>query len=145
MLESETLSRIISVGIPLAAFEIVTRLRRQRTCRPRVGRDCVRYADRLGPGIGRCPKLRRNRYGLWYRTGDAGVLADECYLYLRDRIKERRIAGGRNLSQPSSRMFFAINPAGSGSGRHGVADAALGGVVQCSLRYAAMAQTARTP
>ena len=56
----------------------------------------------------------------WLRTGDAGYLDDEGYLYLHDRIKDMVVSGGENVYPAEVENVLLAHPA--------VADAAVIGV-----------------
>lgn len=58
--------------------------------------------------------------GGWLRTGDAGILDEEGYLYIQDRIKDMIISGGENIypAEVESALF----------GHEAVADVAVIGV-----------------
>jgi acyl-CoA synthetase (AMP-forming)/AMP-acid ligase II len=62
----------------------------------------------IGEVIGRGPQLMRGHWnqpeataevlrGGWLHTGDAGVIDDEGYLYVQDRVKDMIVSGGENI------------------------------------------------
>ena len=84
--------------------------------RPIVGTE-VRVVDEndepvpngtIGEIIGRGPQLMRGYWNLpdesaealrggWMHTGDAGVLDDDGYVYIQDRVKDMIVSGGENI------------------------------------------------
>jgi len=56
----------------------------------------------------------------WFRTGDAGWLSDDGYLFLHDRIKDMIVSGGENVYPAEVENALQSHP--------GVADAAVFGV-----------------
>ncbi len=84
--------------------------------RPIVGTE-VRVVDEddnplpngaIGEIIGRGPQLMEGYWNLpdesaealrggWMHTGDAGVMDDEGYIYLQDRVKDMIVSGGENI------------------------------------------------
>ncbi len=62
----------------------------------------------IGEIIGRGPQLMRGYWNLadesaealrggWMHTGDAGVIDDEGYVYIQDRVKDMIVSGGENI------------------------------------------------
>ncbi|MCH7522957.1 MAG: long-chain-fatty-acid--CoA ligase, partial [Chloroflexi bacterium] len=62
----------------------------------------------IGEIIGRGPQLMRGYWNLpdesaealrggWMHTGDAGVMDDEGYIYIQDRVKDMIVSGGENI------------------------------------------------
>ena len=47
----------------------------------------------------------------WFRTGDAGYLDDEGYLFLNDRIKDMIVSGGENVYPTEVENVLAGHPA----------------------------------
>ena len=58
----------------------------------------------------------------FYRTGDAGRLDDEHYLFLEDRIKDMIVTGGENVYSLEVENAIASHPAVAQVGVVGVAD-----------------------
>jgi fatty-acyl-CoA synthase len=61
--------------------------------------DATAAASSPGPG------------GLWFRTGDIGVLHPDGYLELRDRSKDVIISGGENIASIEVEQALASHPA----------------------------------
>ncbi len=47
----------------------------------------------------------------WYRTGDAGYLDDEGFLFIKDRLKDMIISGGENVYPAEVETVIADHPA----------------------------------
>ena len=58
--------------------------------------------------------------GGWMHTGDAGILDDEGYLYIQDRVKDMIVSGGENIYLREVEEVLFQHPA--------IADAAVIGV-----------------
>jgi acyl-CoA synthetase (AMP-forming)/AMP-acid ligase II len=73
----------------------------------------------------------------WLRTGDAGYLDDEGFLYIHDRIKDMVISGGENIypAEVENAIF----------GHPGVADVAVIGVPDTKWGEAVKAMVVRVP
>lgn len=75
----------------------------------RTGEICLR-GPKITRGYWNDPeKTRASFYGDWFRTGDAGHLDDEGFLYLTDRIKDMIITGGENIaSSEVERVIYQL-------------------------------------
>lgn len=85
----------------------------------------------IGEVVGRGPQLMKGYWnrpeataealrGGWMHTGDAGVMDDEGYLYIQDRIKDMIVSGGENVYPRVIEEVLFQHPA--------IADAAVIGV-----------------
>jgi acyl-CoA synthetase (AMP-forming)/AMP-acid ligase II len=85
----------------------------------------------IGEIVGRGPQLMRGYWNMpdesaealrggWFHTGDAGVLDDEGYVYVQDRVKDMIVSGGENVYPRVVEDVLFQHPA--------VADAAVIGV-----------------
>jgi len=118
--------------------------------RPLVGSE-VRVVDAddrpvpngtIGEVVGRGPQLMRGYWNLeeasaealrggWMHTGDAGILDDEGYLYIQDRVKDMIVSGGENIYPREVEEVLFQHPA--------VADAAVIGIPDERFGEAVMA------
>ena len=76
----------------------------------------------IGEIIARGPQMMRGYWNLpdesaealkggWMHTGDAGVLDDEGYIYIQDRVKDMIVSGGENI-YPSDNRGGAVQAPG---------------------------------
>jgi acyl-CoA synthetase (AMP-forming)/AMP-acid ligase II len=65
---------------------------------------CIGYTD---------PELTARTFDAegWYRTGDVGVLDDEGYLTITDRVSDIIIRGGENISAQEVEELLLVLPA----------------------------------
>jgi len=73
----------------------------------------------------------------WFRSGDAGYLDEEGYLYIHDRVKDMIISGGENIYPAEVENALFAHP--------GVADAAVIGVPDDKWGEAVKAVIVRAP
>ena len=88
-------------------------------------------AGQIGEIIGRGPQLMKGYWNMpeasaealrggWMHTGDAGVLDEDGYLYIQDRVKDMIVSGGENVYPREIENVLFQHPA--------VADAAVIGI-----------------
>lgn len=72
----------------------------------------------------------------WLRTGDAGMMDDEGYLYLKDRVKDMIVSGGENIYPVEVENALAQHPQIAEAAVIGVPDQKYGETVMavCVLR-----------
>ena len=64
--------------------------------------------------------------GEWLRTGDAGYLDDDGYLFIRDRVKDMIVSGGENIYPVEVENALQSHPEVADSAVIGIPDAAWG-------------------
>jgi acyl-CoA synthetase (AMP-forming)/AMP-acid ligase II len=117
--------------------------------RPLVGTE-VRVVDAddrpvphgvIGEVVGRGPQLMRGYWNLpeasaaalrggWIHTGDAGIIDDEGYLYLQDRVKDMIVSGGENIYPREVEEVLFRHPAVADAAVIGVPDETFGEAVK---------------
>ncbi len=93
------IEKIGSVGRALPHVDIEIRDEQGQTLPPgEEGEVCIRGA-KVTQGYWNAPeKTAASFFGDWLRTGDAGYLDEEGFLYLTDRIKDLIVSGGENIA-----------------------------------------------
>lgn len=69
----------------------------------------------------------------YYRTGDAGYLDDEGYLFIKDRIRDMIVSGGENVYPAEVESVLAMHPAVREVAVFGVPDARWGEAVKAAV------------
>lgn len=91
-----------------------------RIVNPETGEDCgARAIGEIwlkGASIMRCYYKRPEQTSEvliegWYRTGDAGYLDEEGFLFIKDRLKDMIISGGENIYPAEVETVIAGHPA----------------------------------
>lgn len=115
-------ARLASVGRPEIDVELAICHPEDRTPVPvgEVGEIWVRSGSNLIEYWGQPDLTADSVDGGWYRTGDAGRLDEEGFLYLADRVKDMIVTGGENV--------YSIEVENALSTFPGVAQAAVVGV-----------------
>jgi len=91
--------RMRAAGIPLPGVEIkVIGDKGDALAANMVGEVCVRAPQNMA-GYWNLPEATASTVGAdgWLRTGDAGYLDEDGYLYIHDRVKDMIISGAENI------------------------------------------------
>ncbi|GGP99430.1 acyl-CoA synthetase (AMP-forming)/AMP-acid ligase II [Actinomadura coerulea] len=117
--------RLRSAGLPNDNTEL-------RIVDPATGEELP--AGRVGEIICRTPQNMKGYWGMpaatasalsednWFRTGDAGYLDEDGYLYIHDRVKDMIISGGENIYPAEVENVLMGHPAVSDCAVIGVPD-----------------------
>jgi acyl-CoA synthetase (AMP-forming)/AMP-acid ligase II len=106
--------RLTSAGRPLRGVEcrIVDPLTGRELGPRQTGEVWVRSVQRMAGYWGK-PDLTAAVFSPdgWLRSGDAGFLDEDGYLYIRDRVKDMIISGGENIYPAEVERIAAAHPA----------------------------------
>jgi fatty-acyl-CoA synthase len=100
-----------SVGLPVAAAEVIILDAGGHPCPARTTGQVAIGGDKLSPGYWQDPEATAaSRQGLLFLTGDAGYLDDEGYLVLTGRIKDMILSGGENIAAAEIERVLLEHP-----------------------------------
>ena len=115
------IKKIGSTGRALAHVEVSIRNDSGENLAANIeGEICLR-GPKVTSGYWKDPeKTAASFFGSWFRTGDIGLLDDDGFLYLTDRLKDMIISGGENIaSSEVERVIYTLD---------GVSEAAVIGI-----------------
>jgi acyl-CoA synthetase (AMP-forming)/AMP-acid ligase II len=123
---------LLSAGRPLLGSEV----------RVVDARDRPVPTGEIGEVVGRGPQIMRGYWNLeeasaealrggWMHTGDAGIIDEEGYLYIQDRVKDMIVSGGENVYPREVEEVLYAHPE--------IADAAVIGIPDDKFGEAVMA------
>jgi acyl-CoA synthetase (AMP-forming)/AMP-acid ligase II len=74
--------------------------------------EVVLRGPKVFPGYWRDPDATATAFaGGWFHTGDVGVLDDDGYLYIVDRLKDMIVSGGENIASSEVERVLYEHPA----------------------------------
>ncbi|MEL7370988.1 MAG: long-chain-fatty-acid--CoA ligase [Myxococcota bacterium] len=76
-----------------------------------LGEVMVKSSQRMHSYYNRAEATEKAFEGEWYRSGDAGKLDEDGYLYISDRIKDMIISGGENIYPAEIERVLVQHPA----------------------------------
>jgi len=104
--------RLSSAGRPVLGVQISIQDDRGRVLGPRQeGEVCARAGNLMREYWNRPEQTEAVFREGWYRTGDAGHLDAEGYLYLMDRVKDMIVTGGENVYSIEVENAISTHPA----------------------------------
>lgn len=88
-----------SVGTPANGVEVQIRDNSGHILeRGRKGEICIKGPNIMKGYLNREEETARAFWGEWFRSGDVGILDEDNYLFIVDRIKDLIITGGENVA-----------------------------------------------
>ncbi len=96
-------------GVEVAVLDLVT----GELAAPGVVGEVVTRGPSVTPGYWRNPEATAEAFTPdgWFRTGDAGSMDADGYLYLHDRLKDMIVTGGENVYPAEVESVMAGHPA----------------------------------
>lgn len=87
-----------SVGTPVNGVEVQIRDPQGNILGPRAeGEICIRGPNIMKGYLNNPEETQAAFWGEWFRSGDLGVMDEDGYLYIVDRLKDMIITGGENV------------------------------------------------
>ena len=87
-----------SVGTPVGTAEIQIRDLEGNVRAPgEEGEICIRSRNIMKGYLNKPEETRSAFWGEWFRSGDLGIIDDDGYLFIVDRLKDMIITGGENV------------------------------------------------
>ena len=87
-----------SVGTPVTNIEVQIRDLEGNVLGPKEeGEICIRGRNIMKGYLNQPDETRAVFWDEWFRSGDIGVMDDDSYLYIVDRLKDMIITGGENV------------------------------------------------
>jgi acyl-CoA synthetase (AMP-forming)/AMP-acid ligase II len=97
--KASTVTKLGSVGRPCLYLEVDIWDEQGRSRPPGERGEVVLRGPKVFKGYWRDPDATEAAFtGGWFHTGDIGVLDDEGYLYIVDRVKDMIVSGGENIA-----------------------------------------------
>ena len=107
----QALLRPGSVGLPVAAAEVIILDPGGQPCPAGTTGQVAIGGDKLSPGYWQDPEATAaSRQGALFLTGDAGYLDDDGYLVLTGRIKDMILSGGENIAAAEIERVLLEHP-----------------------------------
>ena len=105
--------RLVSAGraTPTCEVRVVDPTTMQDVPAGTLGEVLVRSEQRMVGYYNRDEATAKTFHGEWYRSGDAGKMDDDGYLYISDRIKDMIISGGENIYPAEIERVMVEHPA----------------------------------
>jgi fatty-acyl-CoA synthase len=95
------LSKIGSVGKPVVHLDIKIVAEDGPEVAPGVVGEILLRGPKVFHGYWKDPEATTAAFeGDWFRTGDAGLVDDDGYLFIMDRKKDMIVSGGENIASP---------------------------------------------
>ena len=106
-----TVSKVGSVGRPCLHLELAIWDDEGRVCAPGEPGEVVLRGPKVFAGYWRDPEATARAFaGGWFHTGDVGVLDEDGYLFIVDRLKDMIISGGENIASSEVERVLYEHP-----------------------------------
>jgi long-chain acyl-CoA synthetase len=90
--------KVGSVGTPVGSVEVaIMDSMGEQVEKGREGEICVQGPSIMQGYLNRPQETKDAFWGPWFRTGDIGLIDDEGYVFIVDRLKDMIITGGENV------------------------------------------------
>ena len=109
---ANTITKLGSVGRPCPYLELELWDERGAPVPANERGEVVLRGPKVFPGYWRDPDATASAFaGGWFHTGDIGVLDDDGYLYIVDRLKDMIVSGGENIASSEVERVLYEHPA----------------------------------
>lgn len=130
------LGKLLSCGRPMPGYDIRVRLHDRIAAPMEIGEVEIRSKGVM-KGYWNQPQATAEAIDQdgWFRTGDAGYVDTDGYLYLHDRLKDMIVSGGENVYPAEVENALCSHPAIADAAVIGIPDPQWGEVVAAFLVF----------